>query len=334
MVVHQGVLYAGTGDTVGDGDVWRYNGGTSWTQIGGDGLNTGWAGATIERVQSLVSDGTNLYAGLALTAGDAEVWRWNGTTWSQIGGDAVNASWANATYEYVYSMTNDGTDIYVGLGLSSGDGEVWRWDGATWAKIGGDAVNSGFGGTSGSINSLTYDASSSTLYAGVQSTYGAHEWSYNGSSWSLIGGNSIDGSWSNYYLGTVTSLTSHNGKQYVGTGASQSTALVYEYDGSSYTLVGGSGYKNSWPHGNNGVYEAVHSLFSFNGDLYAGIGSNGGDGEVWRYNGSTWSQVGGDGVNGSWSTASYVNTMVASYTPLFLVEVLMGISMNIMVRRG
>ena len=46
-------------------------------------------------VAALTNDGTNLYAGLGLTAGDSEVWKWNGTSWSKIGGDGVGspASW-------------------------------------------------------------------------------------------------------------------------------------------------------------------------------------------------------------------------------------------------
>ncbi len=360
MTIHQGSLYVGAGDGAGDGDVYKYNGGTSWTQIGGDALNSGWASGTYERVQSITSDGTYLYAGLATTAGDAEVWRWNGTAWTKIGGDAVNSSWADATYEYVYSMTayggnlyaglaitagdaevwrwdgttwtkiggdavnsswadatyecvcslvNDGTNLYAGLGSGSGDGEIYKWNGTTWTKIGGDNLNSGFGGTAAGIYSMVYDTANSKLYAGVQSSYGAYAWEFNGTTWTLIGGASLNGSWSHFTASNVMSMTSHNGKMYIGLGSGVGSAVVYEYDGTNYTAIGGNGTKSSWAYGNDGTYETVQSLISYNGQLYAGLGTSAGDGEVWRYNGSTWSQVGGDSVNSSWSTSQYVNDM-------------------------
>ena len=356
MVVHAGTLYVGAGESAGDADVWRYDGGTSWTQIGGDALNSSWAASTYERVHVLASDGTNLYAGLGsstgdsevwryngtswtliggdgvnsswanstyeyvtslnffggnlyagtgLTAGDAEVWRWDGTSWTLIGGDGVNSSWANSTYEYVGSMANDGTNLYIGLGSSGGDGEVYRWSGSAWTKIGGDNFNSSFGGTAAGVYSLVYDSSNSKLYAGVQSSYGAHSWEYNGTSWSAIGGSSIDNSWANWSTGSVNAIASHNGKVYFGLGAVQGSAIVYEYDGTNYTAIGGNGTKGSWSYGNDGTYERVWSLVSYNGQLYAGLGDSGNDGEVWRYNGSTWTQVGGDGLNDSWTSSNY-----------------------------
>jgi hypothetical protein len=236
LVVHSGALFAATGDTAGDGDVYRYDG-TSWSQIGGDGINSSWAAATYEKVETLTSDGTYLYAGLGLTAGDAEVWRWNGTAWTKIGGDAVNSSWANTTYEAAQSITNDGTNLYVGLGASSGDGEVWQWNGTTWSKIGGDSVNNGFNASV--VQSLQYDSVNNRLLAGVYHSVGATEWSYSGGSWTMVGGVGVGNSWSPYNMGTVTAMASHGGKQYIGLGALQGTALVYEYDGTSYKLVGG-----------------------------------------------------------------------------------------------
>ena len=298
-------LYAGLGTTAGDAEVWRWNG-TAWTRIGGDAINSSWANATYESVFSLTAYGGNLYAGLGTTAGDGEVWRWNGSTWTLIGGDAVNSSWANSTYESVQSLTNDGTNLYVGLGLSTGDGEVWRWNGSTWTKIGGDSVNNGF--TASTVQSLYYDTTNSRLLAGVYTSVAGTEWSFDGSNWTMLGGAGMNNSWSPYNMGTVTSMASHEGKQYVGLSASQGTALVYEYNGSSYQLIGGNGTNNSWSYGDAGIFESVTSMISFNGQLYVGLGQTGGDGEVWRWDGSTWTKVGGDGVNSSWGSGNNVTS--------------------------
>jgi len=354
MYVQGGTLYAGTGLSAGDADVWRYNGGTSWTQIGGDGLNSSWAASTFEQVNEITGDGTNLYVGLGITAGDAEVWKYNGTTWLKIGGDAVNSSWADATYEYarsltyfggnlyvglgltagdgevwkyngttwsmiggdginsswanstfeyVYSLTNDGTNLYVGLGSSSSDADVWKWTGSAWSQIGGDSLNSGFVGQF--VGSLIYDSGTSTLYAGlIDNTTNATVWGYTGSTWSIVGGSYVGNGWQAYTAGSVLSMTTHNSKQYIGLGATNGSAAVYEYDGSTYTLVGGNGYRGSWSYGATGTYNGVYSMVSYKGSLYVGLGQDAGEGEIWKYDGSNWTQVGGDGLNGSWSGAS------------------------------
>ena len=142
MTYFGGNLYAGLGMSANDAEVWRWNGST-WTKIGGDSLNSGWT-TNYEAVWVLTNDGTNLYAGLGDTAQDAEVWQWNGTAWSKAGGDGVNSSWIAAdNIEQIRSMTYFGGNLYVGTSITAGDGDVWRFNGTTWAKIGGDAIADG-----------------------------------------------------------------------------------------------------------------------------------------------------------------------------------------------
>lgn len=46
---------------------------------------------------------------------------------------------------------------------------------------------------------------------------------------------------------------------------------------------------------------------SHNGTLYAGLGSDNDDAEVWSWNGANdWTQIGGDSLNSGWTT-SYNN---------------------------
>ncbi|MEK7501250.1 MAG: hypothetical protein AAB642_03965, partial [Patescibacteria group bacterium] len=82
-----------------------------WSKLGGDGTGnetgSGWADSTYEKVLSMTSYNGKLYAGIgSSTAGEGEVWEYNGSTWNQIGGDGVNSSWADSTYESVLSMTS------------------------------------------------------------------------------------------------------------------------------------------------------------------------------------------------------------------------------------
>ncbi|GAB4026676.1 MAG: hypothetical protein Fur0011_2860 [Candidatus Microgenomates bacterium] len=291
-------LYAGLALTAGDAEVWRWNG-TAWTRIGGDTINSSWANTTYEYVQSLVVYGGNLYAGLGITANDAEVWRWNGSTWSQVGGDSLNSGWTT-NYEMVYGMTADATYLYAGLGSSDGDGEVWRYNGTNWSKLGGDGVGSGWSTTQGDmVYALTI--AGGNLYAGVSDTSGnATMWSHNGTSWTQTGGGGINGSWGFYNLQSVETMTVSNGYLYAGTGVSVAgNAMVWQFDGTTWNLIGGQGVNSSWA---ANTYENIFSMIHYAGELYVGLGTTANDAEVWKWNGSVWSQVGGDSLNSGWTT--------------------------------
>ncbi|HSX33273.1 MAG TPA: LamG-like jellyroll fold domain-containing protein [Candidatus Saccharimonadales bacterium] len=294
-------LYVGLGTTAGDGDVWELTGNT-WTQIGGDALNSSWAAATIEEVVSLRWFSGNLYAGTGLTAGDAEVWKWNGTSWTKIGGEATNSSWAAATYEGVYSFTDDGTNLYAGLGNTAGDNEVWKWNGTVWSQIGGDGLNGGFTNTHTEVNSMLFTGG--LLYAGLVSTNNnAEVWTFNGTTWTRIGGGYVNKSWGYFNLQDVETMTVVGDYLYAGTGNTVAgNAQVWRFDGSTWTLVGGQGVNSSWA---ANTYEDTMSLQSYGGALYAGFGTTAGDGDVWKWNGTSWTQVGGDGLNSGWAAATY-----------------------------
>jgi hypothetical protein len=261
-------LYVGLGSGTGDAEVWRWNG-TRWDEIGGDNLNDGWTNGTYESVYSMATDGTNLFAGLGNTAGDAEVWQWNGSTWTKIGGDAINTSWAVSTYEFVYSMSYFSGNLYAGLGASGNDAEVWRWNGSTWTKIGGDSLNSGWTTNFELVASLTNDGTN--LYAGLgNSTGDAEVWQWNGSAWTRIGGDAINSSWANTTYENVLSMTHFGGILYAGLGSSANDAEVWSYNGTTWTQIGGDTLNSSWGAG----YEGVYSLSNDGTNLYAGLGSN------------------------------------------------------------
>lgn len=292
-------LYVGIGDTAGDGEVWKWNG-VSWSQIGGDGISSSWATAdNIEYVNSLDYFNGNLYAGNASSTGDGDIWKFNGTSWSQIGGDGLNGGWAASAFEIIASITNDGTNLYSGLGNSNGDGEVWKWNGTGWTKIGGDGLNSGFSTNQGdSVYALAYG--NDKLYAGVYDSAGnGTYWEFNGSVWTRDGGGYVNQSWGGYGIQSVETSATFNEKLYIGTGVSTAgNALVWEFNGSAWNMIGGQGIKGSW---SEDTYEDVFTLQQYKGALYAGLGTTANDAEVWKYDGSSWTKVGGDSVNSGWT---------------------------------
>ena len=302
-------IYAGLGNTTGDADLYSWNG-SAWTKIGGDGINSGWAASTYEYVFSLRYFGGNLYAGLGATAGDAEVWRWNGSTWTQIGGDTLNSSWDATSYEMVYSLTDDGTNLYAGLGNTAGDNEVWRWNGSAWTKIGGDGVNGSFTNTHTIVQTLVYG--NGKLYAGISAaSNNAEVWSWDGSTWTRFGGGYINKSWGYFNLQDVETMTVSGDYLYAGTGYTVAgNAQVWRFDGNSWEIVGGQGLNGSW---SPSTYENVLSMISVGGNLYVGLGTTVNDGEVWRWDGSSWTQIGGDGLNSGWGASYEEVSSLATY---------------------
>lgn len=307
-------IYAGFGSTAGDGDIWELSG-TTWTQIGGDGLNSGWPAATIEDVISMRWFNGKLYAGLGTTAGDGTVWSWNGSAWTEIGGNGVNSSWAASTYEGVYSFADDGTNLYAGLGNTAGDNEVWKWDGSSWSKIGGDGVNSGFSNTYTIVQSMVY--ANGKLYAGLQaSATNAAVWSFDGTAWTQIGGGYINNSWGYYNLQDVESMTKSGDYLYAGTGNTVAgNAQIWRFNGSTWQIIGGQGINNSWA---ANTYQDVSSMISYGGDLYVGLGVSTNYAQVWKWDGSTWTQIGGGGLNSGWSGYQKIDSMAVLNNDLYV----------------
>ncbi len=305
LIVEGTTLYAGTASTAGDGDVWEYSGG-SWTQIGGDGLNSGWAGSTFEYASALFYQDSTLYAGLGSGANDGEVWSWNGSSWTKIGGDSVNSGWTT-NYDQVWALTGDGSNIYAGLGNTAGENEVWVWGGASWSQLGD--YQSGFTYNHLRVQALTYG--SSTLYAGLTSNARSAEiLTYADESWTRIGGAYVNSSWG-HGIESVESLTTMDGKIYAGTGyGADGDALVWEFDGSNWTIVGGQGINSSWAENS---FRTVESMIRFGEDLYVGLGSTTNDGEAWKWDGSSWTKVGGGGTNSSWGSNYDAVTSMAVY---------------------
>ncbi len=291
-----GNLYAGLGSGTGGGEVWRYNG-SSWTKIGGDGLSSSWAAAfTVKRLEN---DGTNLYAGTGNTAGMADVWRWNGTIWAQIGGDGINSSWAASTYEEVLSSFYMGSNLYIGLGTTAGDAEVWRWSGGAWTKLASSGV--GFpAATYTGVYSLSGDGTN--LYAGVGSGVNLGDvWKYNGSTWTQVGNDGLNSSWTGGRL--VSTMAYVNSKLFAhNTFSAVATIPLYSYNGSVWQREGGQYFDGSWGYT---AFNAVQSMTTSSGKLYAGLTSTYGGAIVFEFNGGVWQQIGGNLTNGSWDLGTF-----------------------------
>lgn len=321
-------IYVGLGQTAGtDSQTWRCSlpNCTNWTQIGGNGADGGYSSWTsaqgFEVVTSLLSDGDYLYAGMGSGAGDAEIWRFNKNTesWGGAKWAGDGTGWGTG-FDQVHAITSDGSNTYAALGNTAGENEVWQNNGSGWVQIGGLSATNDFGTSHTNVKSLLY--ANGTLYAGLQhtsSTLGGELWSYNGSIWTFEGGNYVNNSWGFTGLHSVESSVVVNDKLYVGTGYTTNSihgnALVFEYNGNSWEMIGGQGVNSSWFRTSPGPYETVNTMANLNGKLYVGLGSSTGDAEVWGWeivSNNTWTQVGGENIYGAWGAVSNVHEMVTS----------------------
>ena len=133
---------------------------------------------TIEQVEALIPYAGGLYVGLGNSAGEGEVWELKNGTWTKVGGDDLNGSWADGTYERVRSFTVYNGDIYAGLGSTAGEGEVWRYRLGTWTKVGGNSLNASWANAMEEVESLSVYRGK--LYAGTgnSANVDATVWSY------------------------------------------------------------------------------------------------------------------------------------------------------------
>jgi len=300
---YDGKLYAGQGQSSGDGDVLVFDGSSWSTSYDGyiwirdfkeyDGKLYAVEGyGTVANV--IVFDGSSwstsfslsgsngydfmslevydgkLYAGSGYTSGRADIYVFDGSSWS-------------LAYHYeprsnsVYSLKVYDGKLYAGIsGVFATDGDILVFDGSSWSVS--------YEGSKEEISCLeVYDGK---LYAGQgQSSGDGDVLVFDGSSWST----SYDGS-----TDQVLSLHVYNGELYAGLGSSAGDGNIISFDGSSWSVAF------------DGSQEAILSLADYDGSLYAGQGTGIGDGDVilfegpptcpviFRQSSSNWN------VNGNW----------------------------------
>jgi cortical protein marker for cell polarity/centrosomal CEP192-like protein len=222
-------------------------------------------------VQALAVSGTTLYAGGNFTESATRIFvgtaaKWDGSTWSTIGGGGAIP---------VYALAVNGTDVYVGLIPQSGYG-VSKWNGSYWDTA------LGVGPHDNPIFSAAYAMvlSGSDLYVGGGFVRLGNGNAQNVSKW--------DGStWSALYTGingAVRALAVSGSNLYAGGDFITAGGLVVnhiaKWDGSAWTALGT---------GINGYVTALQVLGT---DLYAGgiftMAGGGAANNIAKWDGSAW----------------------------------------------
>ena len=148
-------------------------------------------------IRAITTVGTDIYVG-----GDFQragglnglpvnsIAKWNGTSWSSLGGGVV---YRDILDSYVFAITAVGTHIYAGGYFLSAGGvpttSIARWDGQSWHSVGGGVQWDAYGGGSinafGVIGDRLFGGGAFLAAGGNRSIHYFGQW--NGTSWSSLG---------------------------------------------------------------------------------------------------------------------------------------------------
>ncbi len=139
MVSYNNSLYIGTQEPSG-AEVYRYDGGTTWTKVSQSTAGTIASGGTasIEGVASLAVYNGSLYAGTYDSGSAGEVYRYDGgTSWVRVNdaGGTLDQGTGTTNIQSVASLTVYNGQLYTGT-YNPGAAEVYRYGGGkTWTRI-------------------------------------------------------------------------------------------------------------------------------------------------------------------------------------------------------
>ena len=343
---------AACGTGVGS-ELYQYNGSTwSLASSGIPGILASGSTNSIETVQSITTFNGKLYVGTWKT-GSAEVYSWDGVTWTKISQPTPGQIAAGGTTGItgVASMTVYNNELYIGTYTGSTlneRAEVYRYGGGTsWTKVSQSTPGQiAAGGNTGIQAVWTMIVFNSNLYVGTIKNHpdafgvqvpfdGAEVYRYGGgTSWTKVSqatlGQIAAGGTTN--IDVVAAMTVFNSSLYITTSDNTGIAEVYRYGGgTSWTKVTQPAAGQIAAGGTSGINK-IPSIIVYNNNLYVGT-EEGNSAEVYRYGGGTsWTKIsssvgvimpGGTGaIDGAWSLAVYNNQLFvgtdeapASFTP-------------------
>lgn len=269
MVVYNDLLHALVIDEDNfNPEVWSFDG-NAWSQVTSTNMQAS-ANAYGDDPAPIAVYDSNLYIGVFDgTTEQSEIWKYNGSTWSQVNTDGFGDA-GNTT---VTAMKVHNSRLYIGTRNSLTGTEIWSYDGATWtqANIDGFAIDD----MDGTFSLEVYE---DELYAGTyhSASLGASVWKYSGSgtTWTQVNTDGF-GDTSN---GTILAMKSYNGLLYAGTYNGNDGSEVWAYNGTTWSLVNDPGFSSDT--GNS----KTQSLHVFKGILYASVFNETTGTEVWKLN--------------------------------------------------
>lgn len=273
--------------------------GVNWHAMG-DGVQGAESVAESVRALTVMPNGDVIAGGDFLVAGGVvahSVARWNGVTWSALGGGVGDSEGLYPVY--ALAVLPNGHVVAGGDFTTAGGqprGRIARWDGTTWQDMGG--------GMDYDVWALSVAPNGNLLAAGVfnnaggGTASGVARWnsttSSTGTTWSTMG-DGLD-TFSDEFMGLAITATPNGdvivaGNSYVREHTPPFAHGIARWNGSTWSEIGG-GLRDGY---DNGVFgDTLLQLSS--GDLLVGgqFNRTGGQGtaNIARWNGTSWSGLG------------------------------------------
>lgn len=250
-----------------------------------------------------------------------DLWKWDGVNWTWVSGDTVQSVGVYGIKGTATAANKPGsrsgavtwTDrvgnlwLFGGLGFDEYGGwgnlnDLWRWDGTNWTWISGDNITGqpGVCGTKGIASPTNkpgsrefavsgYDRAGNFLLFGgsgagtSDSGYLNDLWKWDGANWTWISGDDTPG-FQNYNYGT---------KGVAG----------------PLNKIGGRLKATSWT-------DAIGNFWVFGGRGTDGTGTSGGSlNDLWRWDGTNWTWMAGDALNGQSGVYGTIGSPGVTNTP-------------------
>ncbi len=313
MASYNGSLYVGTyknpAGAAGSAEVYRYNGGSSWTLVSQATAGTIRSGDTsgIASISAMTVFDGYLFVGTS-KMNSAEVYRYDGSTnWTKVSGPAAGTFGSSSALDGVASLAVYQGRMYAGI-REPGAARLLRWEGGlTWTSINNNTTGTFVTTNTVGVHSVgPMVVKNGFLYLAAQKETDTDVLRYGGgtgtgasttflamNTQSITGGYSINGAAATTGFSEVTAMTVYNGNVIVALRRANNQADILSLNdglGTGVTNV------DTWTRLNNAVgqmapngtssIDSVTALTVYNGTLYAGTNESG-NAEIYRY-------IGGD----------------------------------------
>ncbi len=285
----------------------RFNFSGSWERFAGPGIVEGWPD-DYDRSKAIGVHKDLLYVGLSKSRnGTPQVWRADGKSWEQIGGEMV-PGWDSL--KQVSALASHDGKLVAAL-----DDTIWTYDSA-WRRVGGEGTSWPSGAYA---SAYALAVKGDTLFVGMQGG-DAGVYALSGGQWRKIAGAGVQNSWNDIRYRGVYELWVHtDGNLYAGLVANPGPTAVYRYDGERWEKIGGDGVNGSWTVAG---FSYALSFASHDGHLVVSMNRHpmieDNFTSIWSFDGRRWKPVGLGHVPALWGEMHNYNA-VASYRGVLVV---------------
>ena len=266
---------------------------------------------------SLSADGNRVAIGAPFNdgsfsdAGQVRIYSWNGSAWTQLGGD-IDGEAAGDNSGTSVSLSADGNRVAIGAPNNSGSfsdaGQVriYSWNGSAWTQLGSDINGEAADDLSG--QSVSLSANGNRVAIGAPNNAGSFSYagqvriySWNSSAWMQLGGD-IDGEATEDQSGESVFLSADGNRVAIGApnmnGSSHTAGQVriYSWNGSAWMQLGADidGEAVDDRSGWSVSLSADGSRVAIGARYNSGSFSTAGQVRIYSWNGSAWVQLGAD----------------------------------------